>query len=380
MINIAVDMLLGDKIKYLILISAIAFSTLLITQQTAIFWGVMRWTTTMLRNTNVPIWVVDSHVVQITDINPMKDTELARVRSISGVKWASPFYYNLLQAKVANGNFTMVQLMGADSFTLLGIPPEIQEGQLENLWKKDAVFLDKTGIKKLGVGLKNPLKVGDSFDLNDHEVRIAGIVNAEQSFFGYPFVYTTFDRAVELAPSVRRNLSFILVEAEPDVNYKELAIKIQDETGLRAFTKDEFFWATIKWFFFNTGIPVSFGSTIVLGFFVGIAVTGQTFYSFIHENIGNLGALKAMGADNSILYRMLVVQATIAGLIGYGIGIGMTAMLGLLTYYSEKIPFYLTWQIPLITLAMIIIICLFSVYLGFRKISQIDPAEVFRGQ
>lgn len=378
MLQIAIEMLLGDKVKYLVLISGLAFSTLLMTQQSSIFWGVMRWTTTMLRNTNIPVWVVDPHVEQITDIKPMRDTDLTRVRSVPGIDWALPLYYFLLEGKLYNGSFMTLQLMGVDSATLTGVPPTFIKGRLEDLWQSGAVIVDETGLNKLSKTLKKPLDIGDVFDINDHEVKIVGIVKAEQSFFGYPFIYTTYERAIEIAPKTRKNLSFILVQPKAGITPSAMVQTIEKETGLRAYTKESFFWKTLWWFFINTGIPVSFGATIILGFVIGIAVAGQTFYSFVNENLGNFSALKAMGADNSLLRHMVFFQAFIAGFIGYGIGLGITVINGVILFTTGRIPFYFSWQIPLLTFFMIVLISFFSAFLSLRKIETLDASEVFR--
>lgn len=371
-------MLVGDRAKYLMLVSALTFASLLMNQQSAIFTGLMRWTTATIRNTDIPIWVVDPNVEQVNEVKPMRDTDLARVRSVNGVGWALPFYFSLQQARLYNGKFKSIQLLGVDSSTLIGSPAIMLEGNVEDLWKSDAVIIDQIGLDKINQDSSTPLGMGDTFDINDHEARIVGIAKVEQSFFGYPFVYTTYDRAIEFAPETRRNLSFILVNPLPGVSHQELVKKIQVETGLRAFTEEDFFWSTIWWFVRNTGIPVSFGMTILLGFIVGIAVSGQTFYSFILENLGNLGALKAMGASNQLLRRMLLLQAALVGVIGYGIGIGLASLFGYFALEKAQPPFYMPWQIPLTTFFTILFICAFSAFLGIRKISQLEPAEVFR--
>lgn len=375
---IAIKMLVGDRAKYLMLICALSFASLLMTQQTAIFTGLMRWTTATLRNTNIPIWVVDSSVEQVNEIKPMRDTDLARVRSVSGVAWALPLYFSLQQARLYDGNFKSIQLMGVDGATLIGAPSVMLEGKVEDLWRSDAVIIDDIGLRKLSQASSKPLKVGDTFDINDHEARIVGICKAEQSFFGYPFVYTTYDRAIEFSPKTRRNLSYVLVQPLPGINAEELAKNIEKETGLGAYTEEEFFWSTIWWFFRNTGIPISFGTTILLGFIVGIAVSGQTFYSFILENLGNLGALKAMGASNALLRRMLLLQAALVGVIGFGIGVGLASLFGFMALEKAQPPFYLPYQIPLFTFAIIVFICAFSAFLGIRKVSKLEAAEVFR--
>jgi putative ABC transport system permease protein len=378
MYYIAIKMLIGDRAKYIMLVCALTFASLLMTQQTGVFLGLMRWTTAMIRNTNIPIWVVDSNVEQVNEVKPLRDTDLARVRSVAGVEWAVPFYFTIQQARLYDGKFKSIQLVGVDSSTLIGMPPVMLKGRVEDLWQSDAVIIDEIGIKKLSQDSARPLQVGDRFDINDHEARIVGITLADPSFFGYPFVYTTYDRAIEFAPKTRRNLSYVLVQPLPGVNHQQLVKDIQAETGLRAYTQEDFFWSTIWWFIRNTGIPISFGTTILLGFIIGIAVAGQTFYSFILENLGNLGALKAMGASNGLLRRMLLLQAGLSGIIGYGIGIGLASVFGFFAVKKTQPPFYLPIEVPIMTLVMILAICAFSAFLGIRKVGKLEAAAVFR--
>ncbi len=255
----------------------------------------------------------------------------------------------------------------------------IVKGRLEDLWQAQAVIIDEVGIQKLSEGRDKPLDVGDIFDINDHEARIVGICKASPSFFGYPFVYTTYERAIEFSPKTRRNLSFVLVQPAEGWTPKQTAQEIIKQTGLKALEENDFFWSTIWWFVKNTGIPISFGTTILLGFIVGVAVSGQTFYTFILENLGNLGALKAMGASNGLICRMLMLQALFVGFIGYGIGIGLASLFGFLPIYKGQPPFYMPYQILLLTFFAIVFICLFAAYMGIRKISKLEPAEVFRG-
>lgn len=379
MYSIALRMLLRDRAKYIMLISALTFAALLITQQSAVFVGLMRWTTAVLQNTQVPIWVMDPNVEQVNEAKPMINTDLMRVRSVPGVSWAVPFYSGILQARLYNGHFKSIQVIGLDNSSLIGSPPILLKGRLEDLYQAHAVILDQVGIEKLSEGRDAPLDVGDVFEVNDHEVRIVGICQAARSFFGYPFVYTTFDRAIQLSPTTRKNLTFILVNPAQGISKTELAKQITQTTGLKALTDENFFWSTIWWFVLNTGIPISFGTTILLGFFVGMAVAGQTFYSFVLENLRSLGALKAMGASNGLLCRMLLLQAFVVGFIGYGIGVGLTAFFGFGTLKSGQPPFYLPFQIPLITFALIILICSVTALIAIRRISKLEAAEVFRG-
>lgn len=386
MYNIALKMLIGDRARYIMLVSALVFASLLMTQQTGVFLGLMYWTTAVLRNTNVPIWVMDPKVEEVNTPNPLRDIDLSRVRSVPGVAWAVPFYVAIQQARLPDGRTKGVLLVGLDATTLIGAPPVMVAGRLEDLRQTYAVIIDDVGLKELnqlgGTILHQtfpPLKMGSQFEINDHEARIVGICRAERSFYGYPYIYTTYDRAIEIAPRVRRNLSYILVKPMDNVSTEELVQRIRKETGLKAIDENHFFWDTIRWFWYNTGIPMSFGTTILLGFIVGVAVAGQTFYTFILENMGNLGALKAMGASNKLLRRMLLLQVLTAGFIGYGIGVGLAALFGFSTFFSGELPFYISYEVLLVTLTLILVICIIAALIGIRKISKLEAAEVFRG-
>jgi putative ABC transport system permease protein len=376
---VAFKMLIGDRGKYLLLISAISFSSLLITHQGSIFLGLLRWTTATIRNTRAPLWIVDPLVEQPGEVLPLLDTDLTLVRSVEGVKWAAPLFFSIQQARLEGGSFKPIQLFGLDSATLIGSPTHLMSGNIEDLWQDGAVIIDEVALEQFSKGREKIIEIGDCLEINDHEVHIVGICKAERSFFGYPYVYTTYDQAVQLTPQRRKHLSFVLASPEESSNLQTVARRIENETGLKAFTEQEFFWSTIGWVFRNTGIPISFSITIIMGFLVGIAVAGQTFYSFVLENLRHLGALKAMGASNSLLSRMMILQAALVGLTGYGIGVGIASVFGHLAIEKETMPFFMPYHILLITFGAILTICIFAALLGINKVRKYDAAEVFRG-
>ncbi len=379
MLDLALKMLLGDRSKYIMLVSGLTFASLLMTQQASIFCGIMQWTGSTLENVSAPLWVVDPMVEQINDTDAMRDTDVNRVRSVDGVAWAAPLYSGMLRARLADGTFKFVQLIGIDATTFAGAPKEIVSGKLEDLRMPNTVILDEYGVQRLSRDKDRPIRVGDTFEINDHEARIVGICKTRMSFSGNPYVFTTYDRAMQYAPGQRKMLSCVLAAPQPGTDVDEVARRIEMNTGLRAFTKKEFAWATIWWFVRNTGIPVAFGGTVILGFIVGLAICSQTFYAFVLENLRHLGALKAMGASDGVLCRMLLLQAFTVGLIGYGCGVGLATLFGVIVLQKSMPPFFMPYPLPLLTLAVVLLICGLAAYLGIRKIRQLEPAIVFRG-
>ncbi|MEI6355006.1 MAG: ABC transporter permease [Methylococcus sp.] len=380
---IAIRMLMGDRSKYLGIIMGLTFASLIMTQQPAIFVGLMTRSFSFISDVGLPdIWVMDPKVQFVDDVKPLQDTELYRVRGVSGVDWAMPLYKGLIKARLTNGNFQTCNVIGLDDATLIGGPPEMIEGRLEDLRRADSVIVDQYGAnEKLGVkgpdGTLSPLKVGDLLELNDHRAIVVGIAKTTRTFQSQPVVYTTYSRAKNMAPRERKLLSFILVKAKPSVDIEELTRNIESHTGLAAYTQKGFQELTYNYYMKNTGIPINFGISVALGFLVGAAIAGQTFYSFTLENLRQFAVLKAMGAGNGTLLMMILLQASIVGIIGYGLGVGLTSVFGWAmrnTILSFKFP----WQLLVFSGVGVMLICLIAAGISIRKVMTLEPAMVFK--
>jgi putative ABC transport system permease protein len=373
---IALKMLFGDRAKYLMLLCGLAFAVMLIVQQGSIFWGLMTWSRSGITNVNAPIWVTDPNISQVEEVKPLADTALTRVRSVPGVDWAVPLYKGVLRARLANGEYHRISVVGLEPATLIGRPAKLFEGRVEDLRTPDAVLVDQWAVNRMGG--PDVIKVGAVFEINDKKARVVGIADIQKDFQNIPAVYATYERAVAYAPPERRALSYVLVKGVDGVPVEDVTRRIREETGLGAFTADEFGWKTLIWVLKNTGIGVNFGTTIVLGFIVGMAIAGQTFYLFTVENLKHFGALKAMGAGTFALARMIVLQAFTVGLIGYGIGIGLASLFGWMVGTGGRLPFVETWPLLVLVFVALLGICTLSAAISIIKLARLEPAIVFR--
>ena len=381
---IALKMLVGDRAKYLGIIMGLTFASLLITQQMAIFIGLITRTYSSISDLGLPdIWVTDPQVQFIDDIKPMQDTQLLRVRGVDGVLWAMPLYKGNIRARLGDGTFQNCIVMGLDDATLIGGPPEMLSGRLEDLRRAEAVIVDETGaadkLAKIGPeGKKRPLKVGDTMELNDHRAVVVGICRVGRTWSSQPVCYTTYTRATTFAPQERRLLSFILVKARPGVPLQTLCDRIHSITGLGAFSQHDFIRKTRNYFMEKTGIPINFGIAVVLGFVVGTAIAGQTFYNFTLDNLRYFGALKAMGAGTALLLRMILIQSVLVGCIGYGLGVGIASFIGWAARHGE-LAFLLPWWQLVLTAVAVLLICIIAALISMRKVIRLEPAIVFKG-
>jgi putative ABC transport system permease protein len=437
---IALKMLTGDKAKFFGIVLGLTFAALLIDQQGSIFCGLMCRTAGQVYDiTGADLWVMDPNVRYIDDVKPMLENNLYRVRGVAGVQWAVPLYKGNARAKLNSTGIDgkrhqvieQVILLGLDDASLVGAPPpeRILVGDLRDLRKPDAVIVDFTRLQKLypgeawsqepvspgmkariaslvaktfaqiqsrflGTSLSMPPDLdeqtriarekfysrflGRELEMNDHRAVIVGVCEATRTFQSNAVVYTTYSRAKLFVPRERKVLSYVLAKAENGVAPHVVADAIKAQTGLRARTSAEFIDDTIDYYLKYTGIPFNFGITTLLGFLVGTAIAGQTFYNFTIENLRQFGSLKAMGVTNLRIVSMILLQAAVVGLLGYGLGVGLAALFGESTKGTE-LAFYTPWQLLPITAAAVILICFLSSILSVRRVVVLEPAVVFRG-
>ena len=381
--RIAIKMLVGDRSKYFGILVGLTFSSLLLTMQLSVFSGIMSRTFGFITDIGFPeIWVTDPKVQFIDDVKPLLDTELYRVRSVAGVAWAQPLYKGILKVRLANGNFQSCNVLGLDDTTLIGGPSRMVQGTLADLRRADAVIVDEVGSQdklanKMSNGQTIPLKVGDAIEINDHRAVVVGICKVSRTFQSQPVIYTTYTRATTFAPSERKLLSFILATPKPGQDVYEVCRRIENATGLAAMPRYEFKKKTLLYFLKSTGLPINFGIAVFFAFLVGTIIAGMTFYNFTMENMRYFGTLKAMGATNSLLLRMIVIDAVLVGAIGYSLGVGGAALVGFIFRNTEMA--FLLLPHTLVAIAVVVTaICVLTSSLCIHKIMKLEPAIVFK--
>jgi putative ABC transport system permease protein len=374
-LKIAFKLLVNDKGKFVALLVGITFAVFLIVMMTSMFAGILYHASATVINVGAKIWVMDPAVTTPANVIPMPAYILDAVRSISGVKYAVPLYSGGALVKLRNGFYQGVTVLGLDDSSLFGRPALI-DGNINDIYAENAFIVVKDSeYPKLG----NP-RIGTEFELNDHRGVIVGIANVTASaLFGVPTLYTTYNRAISYIPSTRFTAAFLLVE--PKNNDAVPYIKKQvAQLGYLALTKDEFINKTSAFYKYQTGVGTNVLIMTIISFIVGLSISGQTFYTFILENLEKFGALKAIGAKARELVFMILFQATFTALTGYGLGIGLASLL--ITFAKLRLPSYaakITYSNLGFAFIMVVIIAGISSYIGIRKVLKIEPFDIFRG-
>ena len=374
-LRIGFKLLVNDKGKFSALLIGITFAVFLMMQMTSMFAGILNRAFSTVTNIGATMWIMDPAVNTATSAIPMPDYLLDAVRSMDGVSYAVPLFIGGALVKLDSGTYQSVNVVGLDDTSLFG-RPELEQGNIQDIYADNAfMVVNDAEFSKL----ENP-KVGTVFELNDHRGVIVGIARvAANGLNGVPTLYTTYSRAIEYIPTTRFTISYVLVQAKSEAAVA--GIKQQVATlGYIALTKDEFNKQITNFYTYKTGIGTNILLMTVISFIVGLSISGQTFYTFILENLEKFGALKAIGAKGRELVYMILFMATFTALTGYGLGVGLVTLMiwiarARLPNYAAMITF---WNLGL-ALGMVILIAGISSYVGVRKVLKIEPFDIFRG-
>lgn len=374
-LRIAYKLLVNDKGKFAALLVGITFAVFLMVQMTSMFAGILTKSSATVINIGAKMWVMDPAVNTVANSIPLPDYVLDAVRSIDGVKYAVPLYSGGAQVKLHSGVYQSVTVLGLDDTSLFG-RPELVEGHIEDIYAENGfVVVQDEEFPKL----ENP-KLGTEFELNDHRGVIVGIATVTSSgLFGIPTLYTTYKRAIQYIPSMRYTISYILVEPKSSETIQDIKRQVE-LLGYRALTKDEFIRRIADFYKYQTGIGTNILLMTVMSFIVGLSISGQTFYTFILENLDKFGALKAIGAKGYELVYMILFQAIFTALTGYGLGIGLCTFL--IAIAKLRLPDYaamITYPNLALAFVMVLIIAGISSYIAVRKVLTIEPFDIFRG-
>ncbi|MFH1820093.1 ABC transporter permease [Thiobacillus sp.] len=397
MIYVALKMLLGDRAKYAGLIFGITFTSFLVTFAASYFTGFMtRGFALITENGTTDVWVMDPAVSSVEQTTNLPWSALDRVRSVTGVQSAVPLVLGTAEARFPNGRFQPFQVIGVDDASLSGLPLLRSGTSPMTLRMPDAVVVDPGGTSgKLDTPIRasdqwphgpplldvpaRELAPGDELLVNDHRVLVVGRSEALPRFPPRPLLYTTLSNATRILLPERRRLTFVLATAAPGMSPRELATRIEARTGLRARSSADFTEDTVRWILTSSEDVGDIAAMLTLAMSVGFGVTGVMLYMFTQENLRQYAVLSAMGTTPRVLLSMIFAQAGLCALLGTGLGIGLSGVIGELAKMAGY-PFRIMWFTPLLGGVMVMIVSVVAAALSARPVLKLQPVAVFAGR
>jgi putative ABC transport system permease protein len=383
MIRIALRMLVADAGKFGGLVVGIAFASFLSSFAASYFAGFMTRSFALVAEQPGDVWVMDRNTASPDQFANLTASARDRVRSVDGVVEANMLALGTADARFPDGRLQPIDVIGLDDATLAGAPSVGGEPGAPLLRSPDAAIVDGGGSDgkldtrdRAGEGEARALRADDELLIADHRVNIAGVSQGLPRFPPRPLLYMSWSNAARVLPRERLRTSFIVVRAAPGVDGKALAAAITGRTGFAAFTRDDFEAATVRWFLANSEDVGDIATMLTIAVAIGFGFTAVMLYIFTAEHIRQYAMLTALGAPPATLRRMILAQAATAGLLGTGIGLGLTTATGVLAT-SAGLPFRLMWWAIAGSLALNVIACVGAALLSMRPVLRLEPARVF---
>lgn len=373
--TIACQNLFYDKIRLSVTLTGIIFAVVLITIQLGLFLGFVGTISGVINNSGADVWVASKGVKNFDISRPMSEGKLYEVKSIDGVATAKPMVVSFALWKKPDGGQESIEIVAYDVPSNLGGPWNIILGNTDMLDASDTVIIDRLYMDRLGI-----TQTGQEVEIEGARARVVGFTSGIRSFTTSPYVFTAFRNAARFTAVQPDQLSYVLVNAADGVSPEELRDRIlQRVPHVDVFTTAEFARKTEEYWMLSTGAGVSLLLAALLGFVVGMVVVAQTLYATTMDHIAEFATLKAMGAPNSYIYKILMLQAVISASLGYGCGMIISMYIVKLNTSGDAaivLPPVVMGSMLVLTVFM----CIFASFISIRKVTTIDPAIVFKGR
>lgn len=375
MLKIAWKFIKFDIAKSIGVTVGILISTFLIGQQLGVFFFLSGLMGALATDIKADIWVVDSKTNDVNQLGKLDIRNLRAVQSIDGVKEAFPLLIAGASCNFENGTSGAITLLGVDEnhVDALVSKDKILSGNVSDLQLDGAVSAEFFEKKNLGgnVDLRTNLEING-------KRAFFGLQTKGFRGFGSSICITTIERARFFSNQSVDNISAVLVNVKnpKDVD-KIVALINQNIFGVHAWPSQELASSSVKKILASSGIALSTGTLIIFALIAGFFIIGLTMYSSALDRLKDYGTLKAIGADNKYISKLILTQAMLFTVVGFLIGMLLlegfrigVAKSGLIFSFS-----------PLVLLAMFFTIGLISISgasFALSRIRSVEPAAVFR--
>ena len=375
--TLARKLLLHDRLRFAVAIAGVSVSVMLVLVQVGLYFGFMDTASSIIDASKADLWVGKAGNESFEFASPYDERTFYKVASVPGVERAERVLMNFAQFKLADGGDLGVQVVGVETtpgHAPLLAPWNVIAGDANRLNEAGAIVIDRSEYAKLKID-----HVGAQTEISGVRANVVAMTQGIRSFTTSPIVFTDLRTARSYVPQLGSSaVTYVLVKVAPGVSPEVVRERINQLPHLAAYTTAHMSERTRTYWSQRTGVGAGFFTTAVLGVIVGFVVVGQILYSGTLQYIREYGTLKAMGAKNSMVVRVILAQAMISAALGFVVGgvlaVGMQSAMAHANLTVALFP-GLYGATLIVTIAM----CSLASLLSIVKVLRLDPASVFKG-
>jgi putative ABC transport system permease protein len=366
-------MLWHDKLKLAGTLVGVAFAVLMSNFQIALFLGLLLRNTMYVDRVEGDVWVTPKN----TQILEGSDGTIPRnvvpvARSVKGVAWSAPLLMGTAGLKLPAGGQKSVRLVGTELPAARGGPFHIVAGRTADLELPDAVFFEDSRRETFG-----GLNLGSVREVNGHRVHTVGFTSGLVPF-GPSFAFTSFNTAREILGTRSDEVNYVMIGLAPGADAEEVKRRLQETfPDQLVLTRSELSRRTVIYILKESGIGQSIGMGVLMSLFCGFAIVSLTMFSAVVDHVREFGTLKAIGATNMDLAKLLFAQAVTCALAGAVIGEAIVARM-VEGIRGPELPMALPVWLMAGTVVCMVVICVTASIMALMRVRAIEPAMVFR--
>lgn len=370
---LAIRNLVHDRVRFLVTLVGVVFAVVLIAVEVGLFLGFATTTSSVIDHSGADLWIMAKGTWDVDQTTAISERKLYQALAIPGVRQAKRLNVAFADFRRPEGGSQSVLVVGFDPHSGLGAPWNVVEGDVRDLNFPDTIMVDELYRQKLGI-----THLGQVVEIEGHRAQVVGFTRGIRSFTQSPYVFTSWRTSLHYLPIRADQASYVLVtlakNADPAAVKAALARNI---ANVDVRTTAEFRRSTQHYWMFTTGAGLALIVAALMGIAVGVVVVSQTLYATTIDHLAEFGTLRAIGASNRYIHGVILRQAVISAVIGYGIGMLLALVLVQLLGDSGPailLPGWIAASLFVVTVLMCVVAALISI----RKITRLDPAAVFR--
>jgi putative ABC transport system permease protein len=362
-----------DRMRFAVTVLGITCAVFLMIFQGSMLLGFLRAASKIIDSTDADIWITGRGVQCFEFAVPIERRFADLARGVRGVSGTSRICTSLVEFRKIDGSQQEVALIGADLNSGAQLPLPDLVGRSNDV-SSDAVIVDRSNVEILEVPAVLPIDV----EINGQRAQVVGRTSGFSSFLGSPYVFTSYmdgSRYMRLRPD---ETMFILVKVQPGFVIQTVEHELQARLPtVDVSTREEFSRRARLYWTSQTGAGGAILAAALMGFIIGLTLVSQAIYSTTMENIEEFATLKAIGATSAYIVRVIVVQAIMAGLVGYFLGVLIS--IPMIRAAKPHIPWISTpWWLPLAVFLPTLAMCALASILSVKAALTVEPAKVFR--
>lgn len=372
-LTLALRNLFHDRIRLAVTLIGILFSIVLVAVQLGLYLGSSRMITANIDQANTDLWVTTFGAKSFEDGGLLlTDRERHQALATPGVQSVVPIVVSFAEWRKPSGGSSRVVVIGSDAEDKGLIPWSLAQGTLEDIKAPEAIAVDKSYLTELGIN-----GIGDTAQVATGRVKVRALTEGVRSFTQSPYAYTTLNRARQLLGADGDRSTFLLVKLAPGADVARVKADLQSRLeSAEALTTEEFRSRSLTQWLFRTGAGLALIGGALLGSLVGTVIVAQTLYSSTKDHIHEFATLRALGSSSGYIHKVILAQAGLSAVIGYGLGMTI-ALLILYASRNSSLPLVMTPTLAFWLFALTVGMCAISALSAIVKVTKIDPATVF---